>query len=385
MRVARVVFLILLSASTGTVLGRSEAGAKGNFRLLHSFTVGTDGSYPTGDVTAWNGALYGTTELGGKDDLGTIFEITPSGTERVLYDFKREPDGHGPTAGLVVAGDALYGSLPNGGVDCLGRFRGCGGVFGIDASGFQVMIHRFTGAPDGQEPIGDLLVANGSLFGTTALGGHDGAGTVFTIGPGGKCSIVYSFRGAPDGSFPSAGLIAVGGSLYGTTYYGGAYGGGTIFSVSASGHERVLHSFGGTASDGFSPESKLVALSGELYGTTYSGGTAGLGSVFAVRPSGAYRLVHSFEEVDGAYPRAGLVALHGKLYGTAGQGGALPAPGNGTVFELSPVGDTRVIHNFTGSDGSFPGGELAVVDEKLYGTTIGGGAQGEGTVFEVTP
>jgi uncharacterized repeat protein (TIGR03803 family) len=138
-------------------------------------------------------------------------------------------------------------------------------------------------------------------------------------------------------------MIAVNGVLYGTTVSGGTTdctspGCGTVFSFDpATGTETVLHSFG-AGSDGKNPEGGLMALDGELYGTTLHGGDGecsdGCGTVFAINPaSGAEKVLYSFPEAPGdkVWPNAALLALNGRLYGTTVYGGD---SGAGTVFSL---------------------------------------------------
>ncbi len=87
-----------------------------------------------------------------------------------------------------------------------------------------------------------------------------------------------------DGEYPYAGLINVKGTIYGTTYSGGAKGDGTIFSITPSGKETVLHSFGSKSGDGEYPYAGLVNVNGTIYGTTYYGGAKGDGTVFSLSP-----------------------------------------------------------------------------------------------------
>jgi uncharacterized repeat protein (TIGR03803 family) len=253
-------------------------------------------------------------------------------------------------------------------------------------------------AADGWAPASGLLDVAGELYGTTPLGGGTpciggiGCGTVYKVSTSGKEDVVYKFNGTPDGSAPVATLIAMNGELYGTTSEGGA--GtvcnspsgqcGTVFKVSTSGQETVLYTFTGGA-DGGQPFGGLIAVKGTLYGTTVTGGASNLGTVFSVSTSGKETVLHSFTNVpDGAYPNGGLTLLHGKLYGTtfAGGGGA----GYGSVFEMSLSGQLQVIYSFLGDgvDGQAPEANMIAMNGKLYGTTDDGGTNGYGTVFQVT-
>ncbi len=254
-------------------------------------------------------------------------------------------------------------------------------------------IHSFSG-PDGEFPGGSLIRdESGNLYGTTIYGGsYDygysdayggaGYGTVFKIDPSGNETVLYSFSGGADGAYPAARLVrdAVG-NLYGTTG-GGSAGYGIVFKIDPSGNETILHSFTGGV-DGANPYAGLVRDAvGNLYGTTTAGGSAGLGTVFKVRPSGTETILHSFTGgADGAIPYAGLVRdAAGNLYGTASGGGE----GYGTVFKIDPSGNETVLYSFTGgADGANPcAGVVRDAAGNLYGTTNGGGL-GSGTVFKI--
>src|SRR6202011_268725 len=142
----------------------------------------------------------------------------------------------------------------------------------------------------------------------------------------------------------------------------------------------VLYSFAG--SDGSHPRAALIAdPEGNLYGTTIDGGTGGQGTVFQLTPSGTLNVLYSVTGGgDGALPFAGVIAdAAGNLYGTTNGGGAI---GQGTVFQLDPSGTLNVLYRFTGRDGAIPHGAV-IFDAagNLYGTTHNGGTSGYGTVF----
>jgi uncharacterized repeat protein (TIGR03803 family) len=283
-------------------------------------------------------------------------------------------------------------------------------------------LYSFDDLKDGSFPEAGLVVAaSGALYGTTSSSGS-GWGSVFQlVSRSGTWTetTIYSFTGGGDGSNPIADLaIGKNNILYGTTYGGGAYGYGTVFQVSpvAGGgwSQKVLYSFAGSGAggDGAYPAAgvKVVASSGILYGTTYSGGTAGLGTAFALTPSVAgwsERVIYNFQGgADGANPLADLtVGNSGQLFGTTSQGGSVTNSSGtfvngGTVFELTNsegVWTENQLYTFTGgSDGGFP--ESALIQAPsgvLYGSTFWGGtpaacavgeyAQGCGTVYQLTP
>lgn len=386
------------------------------YKSLYSFKGGTDGAVPEGMV-ALNGALYGTTEVGGNDDAtcgdvgcGTLFEMATPGSERVVYRFKGGDGGAIPGADLIALGGMLYGVTYYGGAQA-GASNG--NVFAASTSGTFRVLHTFRSASDGASPQGPLVAREGVLYGTTSFGGGSachlggtGCGIVFNVNASGKERVVYRFAGGADGSYPIAGLTAANGALYGTTYTGGGsgcttsttIGCGTVFEVKASGKETVVHRFqGGT--DGAEPIGGLALLGGTLYGTTtYGGGSActaggaGCGTVFSVNASGQESVLYRFKGgTDGANPYASLVAVNGELYGTTNDGGGAGCEagaqvGCGTVFAVSTSGKERVLYRFKGGlDGDAPDSSLVSLNGMLYSTATSGGAASAGTIFEVSP
>jgi len=255
---------------------------------------------------------------------------------------------------------------------------------------------------------GLVQASNGNLYGTTEAGGANVDGTVFKITPTGRLTTLHNFLWT-DGAFANGLVQAADGNLYGTAQEGGAYGYGTAFKITPEGTLTTLHNFDGT--DGNGPYFGLVqAASGDLYGTTSGGGAnnnalcsplsglAGCGTVFKITPSGTLTTLYNFCSqigcTDGAAPFAGLVqATNGDFYGTTGGGGV---NGAGTVFKITPSGSLTTLYSFCCADGSRPyAGLVQGTDGNLYGTTLFGGAttvssgcsspSGCGTVFKITP
>jgi uncharacterized repeat protein (TIGR03803 family) len=372
----------LLGAALVAVAGFSITAAAQGLTTLYSFTGG-DGANPgAGLIADPAGNLYGTTFNGGASGQGTVFQLDPSGNLTVLYSFTGG-DGSHPRASLIAdAAGNLYGTTINGGANDAGT------VFQLTPSGILNVLYSFTGGSDGAMPWAGLITdAAGNLYGTTYGGGVSGQGTVFQLDPSGTLTVLYSFTGGNDAS-PWAGLIAdAAGNFYGTTE--GGDGPGEVFQLMPSGTLNVLHNF--TGADGAVPHGGLIFdAAGNLYGTTHNGGTSGYGTVFQLTLSGALNVLHSFTGgSDGAYPEAGVLAdMAGNLYGTTYGGGA---GGQGTVFQLDPSGNLTVLYSLTGgSDGAYPSGDLfADAAGNLYGTTSSGGATAScpgacGTVFELT-
>jgi uncharacterized repeat protein (TIGR03803 family) len=236
---------------------------------------------------------------------------------------------------------------------------------------------------------GVVLDKTGNLYGTTSAGGTGKYGTVFKITPSGAESVLYSFTGGTDGCFPQNAGVVLGknGVLYGTTSGEGCSSLGTVFKLSPSGAETVLHRFVNNHKDGSDPKAGLfIDNTGNLYGTTYFGGTHGYGTVFKITPSGAEKVLHSFTGLDGENPLASVIRdTAGNIYGTTYIGGA---SNYGTVFKLTPTGTETVLHTFVGypADGAYPTAGLVLGTKGiLYGTTYAGGSTKYGTVFKLVP
>ena len=261
---------------------------------IHTFS-GLDGSNPTANlVFGAAGNLYGTTSTGGATDGGTAFELTPNGdgswSEKVIFNFPNNTAGGAdPYAGLTVDSSGnLYGITLYGGNKTLGN------VFELSPSstGWTIKnLHAFAGNPDGQYPEASVIFDTaGNLYSTTVAGGTAtcSCGTVFRLTPSGSGWIektLHSFNGTP-GNGPFAGLILdSANNLYGAAYETSTRIGGMIFEINlATGAFSDLHNFGG-AGDGTGPLGTLILDStGNLYGTTLSGGAFGAGTVYEVTP-----------------------------------------------------------------------------------------------------
>jgi uncharacterized repeat protein (TIGR03803 family) len=205
--------------------------------------------------------------------------------------------------------------------------------------------------------------------------------------------VLHDFKGS-DGTNPYSGLVFdISGNLYGTTETGGASNAGTVFILTPSSStgkwtESVIHEFKNT--DGSTPESDLVFdTSGNLWGATTKGGSKGVGGVFELTGSSGKwteKVVHDFSGPDGSSPDGHLAFdASGNLYGVTSAGGA---KSDGAVYELSSSSSKwseKVIHSFNGGDGSAPwGGLVADSSGNLYGTTSASGLHAQGTVFELS-
>ena len=348
---------------------------------LYSFTNGVDGSQPYAGLALGNdGNFYGTCFDGGSNGFGSIFKSSPNGAFTPLYSFDYG-DGENPTAGLTLGSDGnFYGTTFGGGTNLT-----YGTVFQVSTNGAFNSLYSFTNGSDGANPYGGLMQAgNGAFYGTTLGGGAGNFGTVFQITSAGALSPLYYFTNGVDGSQPRATLtVGGGGTLLGTAYAGGSQGQGVVFSIATSGAFIPLHSFNGV-SDGANPVGQLLrAANGLFYGTTSAGGTNSAGTVFQITKGGAFNVIYSFTGgSDGAFPVAGLAqGSDGNLYGTTYGGGS---SGAGGIFKITLQGVLTPLYDFTGgSDGGSSFATPAIGnDGNFYGTTQLGGADGDGVVFK---
>ncbi|MGA2738227.1 MAG: choice-of-anchor tandem repeat GloVer-containing protein [Bryobacteraceae bacterium] len=397
--------------------------------------------------------------------IGALFAIRTPGDAATpvlttLYSFTGvnpadDVGGAFPEAGVVINNNNLFGTTYAGGA-------GWGSVYELappaQTGGAWTMhqLYAFTGGADGSNPRAAVIFSSrGVIFGTTEQGGAFGYGTVFSLTPAGNGTwtqaVIYSFAGAPvgcgttgnpacDGANPESGLVLTPkGLLYGTTAAGGTGGYGAAFSMTpATGGtwtEKVMYSFigaptgcgttGNQACDGAVPLGglTLVPATGVVYGTTYSGGTAGYGTVFRLVQSGSvwnetvlYSFNGAFSGVgetppvpcgtsgqpvcDGGAPDGNVVinSATGALFGTTTLGGN-PAgcpqggyeQGCGAIFQLTPpvapstTWTESLLYAFTGApqDGIIPASNIVMPSSTgpLYGTTFAGGAAGINVCF----
>ncbi len=379
-----------------------------SFTLLHTFTGGGDGAIPLSSLTLDRaGNLYGTAYGGGiNSPAGTVFKLTHAGSGwllNALYEFSEDGEGGAnPASGMIIGPDgSLYSTTYNGGDnDSYGTVYKLQPPLSACKTALcywtETVLYRFAGAPDGQQPAGNIIFDQaGNIYGTTEAGGTFGYGTVFKLTPSGGNwteQVLYSFTAGQDGNDPSDGVVIDGaGNLYGTTPYGGinhCQGGcGVVFELSPSGSgwtEQILYRFQG-APDAQRPYAGLIIDSlGNLYGATYEGGNNGGGTVFELSPAGGswnYTVLYNFAgSENGPYARLTMDSS-GNLYGTT----ILP----GTVFELTPSGGSWIytdLHDFSGNDGMYPRGSMTLDGQgNLYGTASMGGADQQGTAWELTP
>jgi len=359
------------------------------FKTLYDFTGASDGGYPyTSLIRDSTGNLYGTTYTGGASGNGTVFKLSKTSKETVVYSFTGGADGGSPLVGVIrdAAGN-LYGTTE------LGGSIGVGTVYKVSKGGKETVLYSFTGGTDGCYPVGGLLRDSaGNLYGTAEECGPFGVGTIFKLSKSGTFTLLYGFGGAPDGAYPAFTTLLRDktGTIYGVTEEGGVDNSGTVYELHKNGKVKVLYSFtGGTdGCDIFG--NPIMDKAGNFYGTANACGSGHVGIVWKVSRTGKETILHTFQggSSDGAEPVGGvLLDAKGNLYGTTYQGGSANL---GTVYELSKKGTLTLLHTFSGPDGDYLySGVIQDSTGSLYGTSLYGGSgqgcrNGCGTVWKIT-
>ncbi len=438
------------------LLSCAPARAQYTENVMYDFTGTPDGAEPYYGSLAFDaqGNAYGTTLINGAHGSGIVYKLSPPSSgngpwiETLLYNFCSQPgcaDGSSPYNGVILDSQGnLYGTTSGGGAgSSLGTVYelspmpggGCPSGSNTGNGWCETVIYAFCSAGDcstGQSPQSVLIFDSaGNLYGTT--GGGSNGGVVFELSPpdGGTGPWTETVISTICGSGCSGGGLTFGaaGNLYGTTGVDGAYGHGVVFELSPNPSGGICHNGGSNVNgwcqlvlynfcaashcaDGAGPLNNQLVFdsNGNMYGTTVIGGTGpgpggfGSGSVFELSPapaggcpSGSYTgngwcdtILHSFgNSGDGATPSAGVIRdSAGNLYGTTIYGGAQTF---GTVYELSPSSGgawtENVILNFSGLAGG-DGPNAGVTfgpNGYLYGTAYTGGPPIKGLAFELVP
>ena len=291
-------------------------------------------------------------------------------------------DAH-PFAPLLPAADGqLYG------VTAGGAWPGAGAAYRIGTngigSGFAIV--RAFGNDPTFGPAGALAASGSVLFGTTVEGGQTNLGTVYRVNADGTgYQVLHSFGSPGDGAMPRAGVLLVGSTLFGTTESGGSSGLGTIFRIetNGSGYSILNHFLGGT--NGSGPAAELLISAGTLYGTTWSLGQTNGSTVFKINTDGSgFGVLKHFENPASApHPWAGLAVAGSTLFGTTDGTDYWGVYGCGSIFKINTDGSGfMTLKQFPGSDGPSKHAALIVSGALLFGTTSGDNSlTNYGTVF----
>jgi uncharacterized repeat protein (TIGR03803 family) len=400
----------------GIAFELTESSGSWTENILHTFSNGTDGSYPGGLLLGKDRNLYGAASGGGASGNGLVFKLSPasgnSWNESLLYTFTGSSDGSEPVSLLFDADGNLFGTTDGGGTgaSCGIPNSGCGTVFELvpQAGAWkETTLYDFANPqPDGIgiSPSVNMFDSEGNLYGITYSGGTgtcaEGCGTAFELSPeqNGKWKLTneYNFVGfSDDAAFPVGGLMfGQDGSIYGSSSTGGPTElNGSIFKLnsSAGGKWKLTTVYGFPFSDGAAPYTSLLPDGlGNYYGTTSYGGAYDLGAVIKLTRTakGGWNenIIYSFPTGVNADSPSNLIwDSAGNLYGIISAGGHFQY---GSVFELSPAAGgswtEKDLYDFTTL--AYPQGGL-VFDKagNLYGTTSEGGENGDGMIFELSP
>jgi len=395
------------------------------YHVIYSFTGGQDGASPCAGLTIdKTGNLYGTAEYGGliggacgTSGCGTVFRLArrgPSWALSPLYNFAGGNDGAGPVARVAFAPDgSLYGATnAQGNSGCL-QNKGCGTVFNLrplmsachtaPCPWAETVLYRFTGGSDGGNPSNADLVfdVSGNLYGATAYGGmtgcggNYGCGVVYELTPsngGWAESVLYSFTGGNDGGNPGGGVIFdQAGNLYGVASQFGPSNQGTVYELMPSGQgwtQNTLFDFQGEYGTG-AIGSLVFDGYGNLFGATQTDNYSPpwyAGTLYEIKDSNSNWVLSYHYDFGEQYPQAGVTMdAAGNLYGVvAGNSGAGIY---GSVYQLTPSNGSWSLTNlYLFADGSTPTGVVVLDAEgNVYGTTLNGGAYGNGVVWQITP
>lgn len=332
-------------------------------------------------------------------------------TYHIIHNFTGGQDGSSPFTGLTIdAGGNLYGTTFSGGTNRSGT------VFSLDSSGSGWILnplYSFAGGSDGAGPVARLVVGpDGALYGSTSAGGggncvnysgYSGCGTVYELRPPLRSpasaivywasNVLYRFSGN-DGGYPQGDLtFDRSGNIYGTTINGGSAGWGVVYSLTRTNGgwtQDLLYQVQNDGDGQYAWGGVVFDPAGNLYGVFSQNGPGGYGAVYKLTPSGhswTESTVHGFtyHGNDGATPQGGLISdSAGNLYGTT----VHDSTGGGTVFELTPSGGNwsfDFLYGLTGGIDLGPYDKL-VMDRagNLYGTTFADGQYGYGSVFKLT-
>ena len=409
----RSVSAKLIQVNNGKLYGVAKYGGSNNdgtifeydyinnkFNVLFNFDEDVTGKFPNGRLLQTStGKLYGTTLLGGANDNGTIYTYDiKTGEFTNVFDFDFYTTGSYASGGLIEAPNGkLYGTTSQGGQNQYDYNTYLpieeGFLFEFDTVDHSyTKIHAFNNVLDGQKPLGTLFynAENGYIYGMTNFGGVNNDGVIFRFDPTVKeyeklKDFDYTYDGAqPQSTF----MMTENGKLYATTNKGGNIGRGTLFEFDPLTNEHSVRINFDEALDGSYPNGIVQAANGTVYGIMQNGGLHNSGTLIKIDPyQNTYTKIIDFDNEDLGQRPEGLPIQYdnGKFYGFTGGGGINNC---GTIYEFDPSDETlKKVFDFTEqTTGKQPMGQMVQGDNNLlYGVTVRGGSNEDGTLFEFNP
>ncbi len=342
-----------------------------------------EGTSPYGSLTSDGTFLYGMTYLGGANDSGTVFKVMPDGTGySILLDFAGAANGKQPNGSLISIGNFLYGMTTYGGADNQGT------IFKImhDGTGYSKLLD-FNGG-NGSTPWGSLVSDGTFLYGMTFAGGTNYMGVIFKIMPDGTgYTKLLDFTGTANGGTPRGSLLCDGTFLYGMTQHGGLNSIGSVFKIKPDGTSYTkLYDF--ATANGREPFGDLISDGTFLYGMTGLGGINNKGTIFKIAQDGTgfSKLLDFAGDSNGELPYSSFLLNGSFLFGMTVYGGA---NNEGSIFKIKPDGTSFTklfdFDSISGAMGSNPASNLITDGTFFYGMTSAGGLNNKGTIFKVNP
>ncbi|MGB3163669.1 MAG: choice-of-anchor tandem repeat GloVer-containing protein [Chitinophagaceae bacterium] len=391
----------------GKMYGTTQQGGTNNQGVVFEWDPATntytdlyDGIAATGyefynNITVYNNKLYGTSHFGGVPNRGVLFVIDPSlpngSNYTVLKEFTYGAEGASVNGNdMIVYNNKLYGCLHEGGTSGLGTLF----EYNPATVTFTKLID-FNGAATGGNPIGKLVVNGSKFLGLCAGGGANNRGAIFEWDPASPGVITKKADLGPDNLInaitPLGTLTLFNSKFYALSYNGGFVNRGTLFEYDYSTNTVIKKLNLDAAETGRIPYGKPILYNGKLYGTCYYGpqessGTP-YGCIWSFDPStSTYTRKFNFDiansAANGRGPVSSPIAYNGKLYGTTSSGGI---SGLGVFYEYDPVTEVYTKKDMQPIGGAFPAAEPIVYNNKLYGMTNNGGTGNNGIIYCYDP
>lgn len=394
------IYTTLVEANNSLLYGLTSKGGKYDQGVLFSYNPQTKdyntlihfnkldiGAEPRGSlIKTSDGNLWGMCNVGGKNNVGTIFVFNPTTNALTKKHDLISLNGSAPFGNLCQFNQKLYGMTYQGGASNLGVLFS----YNIQNDSFTKIID-FNGT-NGQNPFGSLILANNNkLYGCTYQGGSFGQGIIFEFNPqNDSFSKKKDFNPSITGSNPYGNLLqAQNGNFYGITFLGGANNIGSIFEYNLQNDTlKGIYSFSSLLATGQNPYGNLVELSnGKFLGTTIQGGSNNGGTLFEWNNNlKTFQVLYNFSNaLNGRNPQGSLIKhSNGNFYGLTNKGGKTNF---GVLFEWDTLNKTmtkRIDLNIL-PNGGFPLSNLSEfsLNYELYGTSSNGGVNNSGAIYQI--